>query len=78
MVGLQVDLGRIDAFMTEPERDDGGIDASVQQLHGRGVAQQVWCDFLVASDGHPAAAMAVCCYANIHMPLEPDSPLKSA
>lgn len=36
-VGVQVDLGGIDADVSEPERDHGGIDPSVQESHGAGV-----------------------------------------
>ena len=30
-VGVQVDLGRLDAFVAEPERDDGDVDAGVSK-----------------------------------------------
>ena len=34
--------------MAEPERDDGDVDAGVQESHGRGVAQGVHGDVLAA------------------------------
>ncbi len=40
-VGVEVDLGGVDLLVAEPERDDGGVDAGVQQPHGGGVAQRV-------------------------------------
>jgi hypothetical protein len=41
MLSVDVDLGRFDLFVTEPERDHGGVDAGVQETHGGGVAQHV-------------------------------------
>jgi len=40
-VGVEVDLGCLDALVAEPERDDGGVDAGVQEAHRGGVAQHV-------------------------------------
>ena len=40
-VGMQIDLRRFDGFMTEPQRDHGGIDARLQKLHRSGVPQDV-------------------------------------
>ena len=28
-------VGRVDVFVSEPQRDDGGVDPGVQQSHGR-------------------------------------------
>jgi hypothetical protein len=38
---MQVDLGRLDVLVTEPEGDDRGIDAGVQELHGGRVSEDV-------------------------------------
>ena len=38
---MDVDVGRVDVFVSEPQRDDGGVDPGVQQSHGGGVAQRV-------------------------------------
>jgi hypothetical protein len=46
-IGVQVDLGRLDRLVSEPERDDATIDASLQELHSRRVTQRVWRDSLV-------------------------------
>ena len=40
-IRVQVDLGRLDLFMTEPERYDRGVDPGAQQSHGGGMAQNV-------------------------------------
>src|SRR5437879_7139530 len=42
-VSVEVDLRGFDRFMSEPQRDDGGVDTSLQQLHCRGVPQYVRC-----------------------------------
>ena len=39
---MDIDLRRLDRFMSEPERNDGLIDAMVEQLHGCTVAQGMW------------------------------------
>ena len=44
---MQVDLGGLDAFVAEPERDHGDVDTAVEQLHGRGVPQDMWGEVLV-------------------------------
>ena len=38
---VQVDLGGLDAFVAEPERDDGDVDADGEQAHRAGVTQDV-------------------------------------
>ena len=40
-VGVQVDLGGVDAFVAEPKRDNAGVDTGVQEPHGGGVSQHV-------------------------------------
>jgi hypothetical protein len=40
-VGVDVDLGGGDLLVAEPQGDDGGVDAGVQQPHGGGMAQHV-------------------------------------
>ncbi len=37
-VGMEVHLRGFDLFVSEPERDDGGVDVGVQEAHRRGVA----------------------------------------
>src|SRR5882762_6210486 len=39
--GVQVDRGGVDAFVSEPERDDGGVYSGFEQAHGGGVPQDV-------------------------------------
>ncbi len=41
---MQVNLGRLDLLMAEPERYDGRFDPSTQQSHCGGVAQHVHAD----------------------------------
>ena len=50
---MEIDLGRLDGFVTEPERDDGATDTFVQKLHRRGVAQTVGAHML-ALEGRTA------------------------
>src|SRR5215475_15069791 len=40
-VGMQIDMRRFDAFMTEPQRDHRTIDARLQKLHRSAVPQHV-------------------------------------
>src|SRR4029434_2104746 len=35
-------IGRLNAFMTEPERNDGDVDTSLQQMQSRGMPQHMW------------------------------------
>ena len=37
-VDFEVDIGGLDAFMTEPERNDGDVDARLQQMQSRCMA----------------------------------------
>ena len=48
---MQIDLGGLGRFVTEPQRDDGCVDAGVQQRHRRGVAQGVRGDVLGCDRG---------------------------
>ena len=41
-VGVFVDLGGLDALLTELQRDDGEVDAFGAPVRGRGVAEGVW------------------------------------
>jgi len=43
---VDVDLGGFDGFVTEPERDDGGVDSGLEESHGAGVAEHVGSDGL--------------------------------
>ena len=38
-VGMQVNVGRLDRFVTEAQRDRGAVDAVLKQLHRRRVTQ---------------------------------------
>ena len=43
---MQVDVRGLDAFVSEPKRDGGGVHASLEQLHRVGVAEDMWRDLL--------------------------------
>ena len=43
---MEVDRGGVDAFMSEPQRDDRGVDSRFEQSHRGGVAQHVGGDVL--------------------------------
>ena len=43
---MQVDVGRLDRLVTEPQRDDGAIDAVSKELHGSSVAKDMRTDAL--------------------------------
>jgi hypothetical protein len=43
---VEVHLRGFDLFVSEPERDHGGVDVGVQEAHRRGVTQDVWRDRL--------------------------------
>src|SRR6516165_1670203 len=45
-VSVKVDLSRVHRLVPEPERDDGGIHAGSEQLHGGAVPQDMWRDAL--------------------------------
>jgi hypothetical protein len=40
-VGVEVDLGGVDADVSEPEGDHAAVDAGVEESHGGGVPQDV-------------------------------------
>ena len=40
-VGVEIDLRRLDRFVTEPDGDEGTVDAGLQQLHCRAVSKNV-------------------------------------
>ena len=40
-VGVEVDAGGLDGFVTEPESDGGDVDAGVEEPHRGGVSQRV-------------------------------------
>jgi hypothetical protein len=52
-VGVEVGGGGADVGVTEPEGDDGGVDAVVEQVHGAGVSEHVGVD-LVGGEGRVA------------------------
>ena len=43
---MEIDLGRLDGFVSEPERNDGASDAILQKHHRRRVAQAMRGDML--------------------------------
>lgn len=45
---MDVDLGGLDVLVTKPERDHRRIDAMMEQVHRRAVAQRMRCDPLGA------------------------------
>jgi hypothetical protein len=56
-IGMDVDLRRLDGFVTEPEGDDRLVDAVLQQLHRRTVPKDVGTDALARERWHDAAAV---------------------
>jgi hypothetical protein len=40
-IGMQVDLGGLDVFVSKPKRDHRGVDAGMQQSHCRGMPQDM-------------------------------------
>ena len=51
--GMQVHLGGLDLFVTQPERDHGAIYPVVKQVHGGGMAKRVRGDSLAMQRGTP-------------------------
>ena len=41
LIGVDVDLRALYAFVAEPQGDGGGVDSCVEEPHGRGVAKDV-------------------------------------
>ena len=61
---MDVDAGRIDVLVSEPQGDDRGIDPGVQQPHSRSVAKRVRSDgFLPKSRTGLRGCGRVCCKA---------------
>ena len=50
-VDFEVDIGGLDAFMTEPERNDGDFDARLQQMQSRCMPHDMWRNSLYAQAG---------------------------
>ena len=48
---MQVDVGRLDRLMAEPDCSHGAVDPVLQQLHGSGVQQDVGSDALALRGG---------------------------
>ncbi len=44
---MEIDLGRLDGLVPQPQGDDCAVDAGVQEVHRGGVSQRVRRDFLV-------------------------------
>jgi hypothetical protein len=44
--GVEINLRCVHSFMSEPQRDDGTINAALQQVHRGAVSQDVWSDAL--------------------------------
>ena len=63
-VGVEVDLGGLDLLVAEPERDDGGVDAGVQERHRGGVPQHVRRDRLVVQRRAALRRRVVACLAS--------------
>lgn len=40
-VGVEIDLGRLDRLMAEPQGDYRDIDAGLEKLHGGGMSQDM-------------------------------------
>ena len=40
-IGVQIDIGGLDGLVAEPKRDNGTVDAVLQQVHRRGVTRHV-------------------------------------
>jgi hypothetical protein len=57
-VGMQVNLRRFGGFVTEPESDDAGVHAALEQGHRSRVPQPVRLDMLRGERGAGAARRA--------------------
>ena len=42
--GVKVNLRCVHPFMAQPQRDDGAVNATLQQVHGGAVSQHMWGD----------------------------------
>lgn len=60
-IGVEVDLGGADMFMTEPEGDGGDVNAGLQEPHGAQVCPSVWGETgFIAKDGQVMVAVLTC------------------
>ena len=41
-MSMEIDLGRLNALVAEPQCDHGSINARLQEPHRRSVAQYMW------------------------------------
>ena len=41
-VGMQIDLGGLDRFVSKPESNHGTVDPILEKVHGSGMPQRVW------------------------------------
>ena len=48
---MRVNVGRLDRFVTEAQRDRGAVDAVLKQLHRRRVTQHMRCDAILPRRG---------------------------
>jgi hypothetical protein len=65
-IGMLVDVGGPDGLVTEPERDDGDVDACVEELDGTAMPKDVGVGFLAVMEGQVLAA-AVACRATMRL-----------
>lgn len=81
-VGMEIDGGGLERFVTQPEGDDDGVDAGGQQVHrGREVAGSVdrhpYGRFIAELVARPGVAAGVCtdvfgrAKAQLHRPIRP-------
>ncbi len=45
---MEILLRRFDRFMPEPKCNDGEVDTVLQERHGGGMAQGMWCNLTVS------------------------------
>jgi hypothetical protein len=50
-IGIEVDLGCLDRFVTQPECDERSIYSRLEQLHSGGVSKHMWCNPLLRQRG---------------------------
>ena len=46
-VGIEIDLGRLDRFVPEPDRDKGSVDPGLEEFHRGSVPKDVRSDSLL-------------------------------
>ena len=59
-IGMQVDLRRLDRFMSEPQRDHGAVDAGCSSRIAAAWRRTCIVTCLVASEGHITVAAVTC------------------